>query len=216
MRVDMHVHTRGSYDCRSDPEAVLERARARGVDVVCITDHNAVDVALELNARYPETVIVGEEVRTDEGVDVIGLFLRDAIPRGTPAVETCRRIREQGGLVYVPHPFAAGKGGDGRILPLIEPWIDAFEGFNARIHDARRNARALQWAAARGIPVGAGTDAHTLREVGRASVEIAACPLEPAAFLGALRDARIHGVTSSRAVHLASTYAKLRKRWWRR
>src|SRR5690606_39085993 len=119
VRIDMHVHTRGSYDCLSDPVAVVERAAARGLDWVCITDHNEIDVALRMKERYPDRVIVGEEVRTAEGVDVIGLFLSDRIPKGTPARETCERIREQGGIVYVPHPFAGGKGGGGRILPEI-------------------------------------------------------------------------------------------------
>jgi predicted metal-dependent phosphoesterase TrpH len=212
MRVDMHLHTHGSFDCTSQPDAVLAAARDRGIDVICITDHDNMAVALEMQARHPLAVIAGEEVKTAEGVDIIGLFLREPIEKGTPALETCRLIREQGGLVYVPHPFAAGKGRGGRILPVIEASIDALEGFNARLHDERRNTRALTWAAERGIPVGAGSDAHTLGEVGRAYVEIAECALEPAAFLAALHGARIHGRTSARLVHVASTWAKLRKR----
>jgi predicted metal-dependent phosphoesterase TrpH len=212
MRVDMHLHTRGSHDCLSDPERVLASARSRGIDVICITDHNALGVALEMQASHPDAVVAGEEVRTAEGVDVIGLFLNEPIPKGTPAVETCRRIRAQGGLVYVPHPFAAGKGGDGSVLPTIVEWIDALEAFNARIHQSRRNARALHWAAQRGLPVGAGSDAHTLSEVGRGYVEMERCALEPGPFLAALANARIHGETSSRLVHLASTWAKLHKR----
>lgn len=215
VRIDMHVHTRGSYDCLSDPVAVVERAAARGVDWVCITDHNEIDVALRMKERYPDRVIVGEEVRTAEGVDVIGLFLSDRIPKGTPARETCERIRAQGGVVYVPHPFAGGKGGGGRILDEIDDLVDAVEGFNARIHSRRLNERAVAWAAARGIPVGAGSDAHTLAEVGRGWVEMPAFEDDPASFLAALREARIHGRLSGWGVHLASTYAKLHKKWAR-
>jgi predicted metal-dependent phosphoesterase TrpH len=212
MRVDMHLHTRHSFDCLSDPEAVLARARAAGIDVICVTDHNELAGALALQARHPGHVIAGEEVKTAERVDIIGLFLREPIPKGTPALETCRRIRAQGGIVYVPHPFAGGKGGGGRILREIEGEVDAVEGFNGRIHDPRLNARAVAWAAERGLPVGAGSDAHTLGEVGGTWVEMPRCALEPAPFLAALRKARLHGTASSRAVHLASTFAKLRKR----
>lgn len=208
-RVDMHVHTRGSFDSLNDPDAVVARAVERGLTRVCITDHNEIHTALELADRYPDRVIPGEEVKTAEGVDVIGLFLSEWIPKGTPARETCERIRDQGGLVYVPHPFVGGKGGGGRILPEIEDLVHVVEGFNARIHDAALNDRAQEWARTRNLPVGAGSDAHTLREVGRAWVEVPPFEQEPRAFLDALDDGRIHGTESSRLVHLASTFAKL-------
>jgi predicted metal-dependent phosphoesterase TrpH len=211
MKVDMHLHTRGSFDCLSEPHAVVERALACGLDRICVTDHNEIDAAVALQRTYPQHVIVGEEVKTAERVDIIGLFLTERIPKGTPARETCERIRAQGGIVYVPHPFAGGKGGGGAILDSIEDLIDAFEGFNARIHDPALNERAVAWAEERKIPIGAGSDAHTLREVGRAWVDIE--PFEgPAEFTAALRRGTIHGTSSSRLVHLASTWAKVHKR----
>lgn len=212
VRVDMHLHTARSFDCSSDPIQVVETALRRGIDRVCITDHNRIATAVALRDRFPDRVIVGEEVKTGEGVDVIGLFLHEEIPKGTPAVETCIRIHDQGGVVYVPHPFAGGKGGGGRILPEIEEHVDAVEGFNARLHIQRLNDRAVAWAQDRGLPLGAGSDAHTLGEVGRAYADVPPFEMDPASFLEALRDSRIHGRFSSWAVHAASTWAKLRKR----
>ena len=209
LRVDMHVHTRSSYDCLSDPEAVLERAAAQGLHRVCITDHDEIRAALDLAERYPDRVIPGEEIRTAEGVDVIGLYVREWIPKGTPARRTCELIREQGGLVYVPHPFAGGKGGGGRILPEIEDLVDIVEGFNARIHDPALNERAREWARSRSLPVGAGSDAHTLGEIGNAWVELPAFDNEPSSFRTALGRGTIHGTEASRLVHIASTLAKL-------
>lgn len=215
MKIDMHLHTRGSFDCTSDPHAVVECALKRGIDMVCVTDHNEIEVALELRAAYPGRVVVGEEVKTAERVDIIGLFLSELIPKGTPARETCERIRAQGGIVYVPHPFASGKGGGGSVLDSIEDLIDALEGFNARIHDPRLNDRAVAWARERDIPVGAGSDAHTLREVGRAWADVP--EFEGAAgFVAALRRGAIDGSFSSRLVHIASTWAKVQKRLVRR
>lgn len=211
MRVDMHLHTCGSFDCLNDPERLMERAAARGLDRICVTDHDEIRVALELRAAWPDRVIAGEEVKTAERVDIIGLYLHERIPGGTPARETCERIREQGGIVYVPHPFAGGKGGGGRILPRIADLVDVMEGFNARIHDARLNRRAVEWAEERGLPLGAGSDAHTLAEVGRAWVEVPPFADDAASFLAALRNGTIHGTLSSRSVHLASTWAKAHK-----
>jgi predicted metal-dependent phosphoesterase TrpH len=211
MKIDMHVHTRGSFDCVADPHAVVRRALQLGFDRICVTDHNEIDVAVRLRSEYPEHVIVGEEVRTAERVDIIGLYLTERIPRGTPAVETCERIRAQGGIVYMPHPFAAGKGGGGRILAQVGHLVDAVEGFNARIHSPALNERAVAWARSRDLPVGAGSDAHTVREVGRGWVELPDCEDEPRALLAALRHGRTGGILSSRAVHAASTWAKLRK-----
>ena len=132
-----------------------------------------------------------------------------------PARATCELIHEQGGLVYVPHPFARGKGGGGRILEVIAEHVDAVEGFNARLHDPALNGRAVAWALERSLPLGAGSDAHTLAEVGRAYVELPRFTDDPASFRGALVDATITGRSSSPMVHMASTYAKVRKRFSR-
>jgi predicted metal-dependent phosphoesterase TrpH len=207
----MHIHTRASFDCLNDPAAVVRQALQAGLDRVCITDHDEVAAALELRRQFPGRVIVGEEVKTAERVDIIGLYITELIPGGTPAVETCQRIREQGGLVYVPHPFAGGKGGGGRILGSIEGLVDVVEGFNARIHSAALNRRAVDWARARNLPLGGGSDAHTLREIGRGWVELPEFEDTPAGLLAALRQGRPGGELSSRLVHVASTWAKVRK-----
>lgn len=209
VRVDMHIHTRGSFDCLSDPEAVLEQAARVGLHRVCITDHNEIRAALELAELHPDRVIPGEEVKTAEGVDIIGLYIREWIPKGTPAGETCDRIHEQGGLVYIPHPFAGGKGRGGALLEEVGDRVDIVEGFNARIHRQELNQRASDWAAERGLPVGAGSDAHTLGEVGNAYVSLPAFNNEPGSFLAALERAELHGTEAPIFVHLASTFAKL-------
>lgn len=212
MRVDMHLHTSRSFDCLSRPDRVLDAAMARGLDRICITDHNEIATALEMKRRFPDRIIVGEEVKTAERVDIIGLFISEKIPKGTPARRTCEIIHEQGGIVYVPHPFAGGKGGGGRILDSIADLIDAMEGFNARLHQQALNDQAVEWAQRHGKPLGAGSDAHTLAEVGRGFVELPYFDDEPGAFLAALKQSTLHGTMSPRSVHLASTWAKVRKR----
>lgn len=212
LRIDLHNHTRASHDCLTDPRALVDRARERGLDRIGITDHNALSAALELARELPDVVIPGEEVKTAEGIDVIGLYLEEVIPKGTSARETCERIREQGGLVYLPHPYASGKGGSGRYCEELAPLVDVVEVFNARLHPASRNEPARELARRHGLPGGAGSDAHTLGEVAGAFVELPPHPNEPGALLEALAAARVHGTTSSWLVHLASTWAKVRKK----
>ncbi len=212
VRLDMHMHTRRSSDSLNDPDGVVRAALSRGVDVVCITDHNEIAAAQELKALHPAHVIVGEEVKTAERVDIIGLYISEKIPKGTPARETCERIHAQGGIVYVPHPYAPGKGGGGRILQVVEDLVDAVEGFNGRIHDPALNELAVSWARERGLPLGAGSDAHAIFEVGRTYVEVSPFADSPAGLLGALKEGHLHGFYSSKAVHLVSTWAKVRKK----
>ena len=212
MTIDMHLHTEGSRDCLSDPEAVLARALGLGYGRIAITDHDRVHVALRMADAYPEHIIPGEEVKTAEGIDVIGLYLSEEIPKGTPAEETIERIREQGGIPYLPHPYAAGKGGGGAYADRLAPLCDVVEVFNARLHSKKMNDDALDLALRHDNLRGAGSDAHTVGEIGNAFVTLPAHPNRPDALRAALAQGRTGGRESSRLVHLASTWAKVRKK----
>lgn len=217
LRVDMHSHTRLSRDCLSRPESVLRTARARGLDRLVITDHNEIDEALRLRDRDPELILVGEEVKTGEGFDLIGIFLSERIPKGTPARETCERIREQGGVVYVPHPFDTLRSGAGDLhLEALEELIDVVEVHNSRCFREAINLRAEEWAEAHDKLRGAGSDSHTLAEIGHGYVEVPPFRPERESLLAALSYGAVTGrVISSPVYRLASTYAKLHKRFTR-
>jgi dephospho-CoA kinase len=212
LRIDMHMHTQASFDCLSDPRRVIAAAASRGVQRIAITDHNRLATALEMADAYPDSVIPGEEVKTKEGIDVIGLYIQEEIPKGTPAAEVCRRVKDQGGLVYLPHPYAKGKGGGGRYAEELAPLVDIIEVFNARLHPGHLNEPGEELASRWSKLRGAGSDAHMLGEVAGAWVEVEEHPNEPAALLAALEHAQVRGVTTPWAVHLASTWAKVRKR----
>jgi predicted metal-dependent phosphoesterase TrpH len=213
VRMDMHVHTHYSYDCLSRPERLAEAARARGLDHVVVTDHNRIGGALRLHRMDPVRFLVGEEIRTAEGPEVIGILLQEEIPRGTPAREACERIRAQGGVVYLPHPFDTRRSGAAPILDRIADLVDVVEAHNARCYDAGFDAAAERWAAERGLPLGAGSDAHTLAELGRGVVELPRFEPTRESLLAALRAGRIgHRQRSTPLASVASTYARFRKR----
>ena len=212
--MDLHLHTAGSFDCLSDPDAVLETALEQGLGRIAITDHNELDVALQMADAYPDLVIPGEEIKTEESIDVIGLYLSELIPKGTPAIETIERIREQGGIPYLPHPYAAGKkGAGGRFAEKLAPLCDVVEIFNARLHQPKQNRLAGELAERHGSLCGAGSDAHTLGELGSVSVEVQPHPNQASALRLALAKGRITGSVSSHLVHIASTWAKFRKKF---
>src|SRR5690242_1136983 len=106
MKIDLHLHTRASRDCLVDPGRVLNQARRWGLDGVAVTDHNTTAswAALAGLGTGDLIAIRGEEIFTTEG-EVIGLFLEREIARGLSPLATGRAIREQGGVVIVPHPF---------------------------------------------------------------------------------------------------------------
>jgi len=209
--VDLHSHTSASYDSLTDPRELVERARDAGLHRIAVTDHNEIDGALAAREADAALVIVGEEVRTAEGLDLVGLFLHRRIPPGWSFREVAEAIHAQGGVVYLPHPFDPHRGADESFLDRVADCIDAVEGFNARVHSRAANRRARRWAREQGLPVGAGSDAHLLREVGRGRVRMPPFH-DPAGFLDALARGTVEGRRSGRWVHLGSTWAKIRSK----
>ena len=174
VRVDLHSHTMWSGDSTTTPDEVEAAVVASGLDVLCITDHNAIRGAVELAERLPCRVIVGEELRTHAG-EIIGLFLTERIPMGIPPAEAAQVIRAQGGVVYVPHPF------DPMRRNMAEPalyelagagLLDAVEVINAKTSLRSLNERAAQFAAEFDLAAGAGSDAHVPNALGAAYVEM--------------------------------------------
>lgn len=212
--MDLHCHTSGSFDCLSDPIAAVRTAATRGLTHLAITDHERIDAALRARDAAPDgiTVIIGEEVRTLDG-DLICLFLEQAIPRGLPAVETIARVREQGGLVGVPHPFDRFRGSLFRdaLLEGITEQVDWIEGHNGRIVGSG-NDRALALAREHELPAVAVSDAHSLMEIGVAYTRFVGDPSTPAGLLAALGSATMVAGRASYYVRAMTPLAKLVQR----
>ena len=190
--VDLHMHTDHSYDCATPVEVLLAEAKARGLGAIAVTDHNEISGALEARAKADGIrVIVGEEVKTADQGEVIGLFLEEKIPRGMTLQETIEAIRRQGGVVYVPHPFDRLHSVPDyeHLLPVLDE-VDAIEVFNPRVAFNEFNEEAARFAAKYRIPAGAGSDAHVPQGLG--SVRIRMREFDgPQEFLESLRDADI-------------------------
>jgi glycosyltransferase involved in cell wall biosynthesis len=190
--VDLHMHTDHSGDCATPVEALLGEAKARGLGAIAVTDHNEISGALEAREKADGIkVIVGEEVKTADQGEVIGLFIEEKIPRGGTLQEVIAEIKRQGGLVYVPHPFDRMHAvPDYRHLLDVLDDVDAIEVFNPRVAISSFNEEAVRFAEKYRIVGGAGSDAHVTAGLG--SVRIRMRDFDgPQEFLESLRDADI-------------------------
>lgn len=213
-KVDLHTHTSASYDSKTDPAALIARAREVGLDRVAITDHNTLDGALIARGLAPDLVIVGEEIETETGGELIAYFVREAVPGGLSLAETIRRLRAQGAVISVSHPLdrlrttALGE----RLTRENIAQVDALEVFNARCLRSGDNQRAARLAAEHGKLVTAGSDAHTLGELGRGYLLMPPFADDPDSFRASLLHAQVGGRLSGIWPHFASTFAKFRGR----
>ena len=214
LRADFHMHTYNSKDCGTDPQDLVRRAVKVGLTCIAVTDHNTIKGALEVQQIAPTElkVIVAEEVKTPFG-EITGFFLNEEVPQGLPPEETCKRIKEQGALVSIPHPYDRFRGSvlKADALESIMPYIDIVEVFNARTPFLRDSQKALDFAKEHDFLAGAGSDAHTPGELGHVYVEMA--PFDGVeGFKDSLRHAKIHGRRSSPLYHLITTWTKWRKK----
>lgn len=198
VRVDLHSHTMFSGDSTTTLDEVVESVIEAGLDVLCVTDHNAIDGAVRLK-RILEgdgvcRVVVGEEVRTHTG-EIIGLFLSERIPFGATAAETARQIRAQGGVVYVPHPFDPMRRNitEASLDEITAAGlVDAIEAHNSKTSLPSLNARATRYGVDHDLALGSGSDAHVPLALGSAYVEMPDFD-GPSEFLEKLRDGRVVG-----------------------
>jgi predicted metal-dependent phosphoesterase TrpH len=191
---DLHMHTEHSHDCSVPVAELLHYAQAIGLGAIAVTDHNVftgAQEAVELARGRELVVIPGEEVKTDGQGEVIGLFLREAIPRGLSFADTVAAIREQDGLVYLPHPFDRLHAvPDAATLQRHVAEIDVIETYNARLLFEAYNDEAVRFARKYNLLAGAGSDAHVLQGVGTGLVRMRAFH-SPEEFLISLRTAEV-------------------------
>jgi len=225
---DLHMHTIYSYDGTATVPAVLNRARAIGLDVIAITDHDEINGSLKafnLAPRFGIEVIPGIEITTAEG-DLLALFVTEKIAPGLPLIETIMKVGDAGGICIAPHPMARGVGmkslsGPSILQALSHPdasrILIGIETYNATALDreSNHNAEALLAECPPIAQVG-NSDAHILQTIGLGATEFpgySAADLLDALWIGAtqvrrgaqLGSARILGAWAINYVISAAT-----------
>ena len=210
LKADLHIHTEYSKDCNTPLEKIIGRCLELGINCIAIADHGTVEGALKMQKIAPFPVIVAEEILTHHG-EIMGMFLQETIPSGLSVEETIAQIRNQGGLVNIPHPFETMRGSalNGKIMDAIAGQIDLMEVLNSRSPFPANSNKALAFARKYGIAQSAGSDAHTTYEIGNAYVEMPEFDNKEE-FLRALAQGQIKGGRSSLIMRAFSTWAKLK------
>ena len=210
MRADFHIHTRVSPDSRLTPEGLIRACQRKGLDLIAVTDHHTIRGALEVREIAPFPIIIGAELKTADG-EIIGLFLEEEIPKGLSARESVKRIKDQGGIVQIPHPFDRFRRKHITLSAMLDilPDVDIIEAFNARTTLKSDIMRGVDFIREHGKehdirPVGV-SDAHTAREIGNAYTDLPAFEGRDD-FLDALRHASIHGRRTTPLIHFATRW----------
>ena len=210
--VELHCHTIYSKDSLTAPAALLATCRRKGIDRLVVTDHNTISGAILAKETNPERFIVGEEIMTTQG-ELLAIFVREEIPANIHPREVIDRLRSQGAFISVAHPFDRWRSGHWEIDELMQilPLIDAIEIFNARSTLQRYNLEAEAFARKLNLLGTVGSDAHTLCEIGKATLHMPKFHDAPS-LKAALSMAQTHVSRSAAWVHLASRYAVMYKK----
>lgn len=188
MKCDFHVHTCYSYDSTSLPKEVVEKAIQKGIDCLAITDHEEVEGAKKvMEYAFGKSILIipGIEVKSRKG-DILGLNIKEKIPAGLSVRETIRRIKEQGGMAIIAHPFSFLYHFRGNLREFLGE-MDGIEAFNAAIF-ASENKKALEFAKKHNLAFTAGSDAHFPDDIGNAYLEIPGRNLTIKEVLQAVRE----------------------------
>lgn len=162
-KVDLHTHSIASRDGGITPAQYRQIVEDGLLDFVAITDHNKIEGALDIHKILGDRIIIGEEINAYEG-EIIGLFLTEKVPRDMSALETAKAIKEQGGLVYIPHPFETVRRGIPKTtLEQIMDFVDIIEVFNGRAVFQNKGPEATTIARLNNKSGAASSDAHGVK-----------------------------------------------------
>ena len=126
-KVDLHTHSEDSHDGGITQQQYMKALDKNLLDYIAVTDHNSIDFATRLKSELGERIIVGEEIMSSAG-EIIGLYLSKVVMAGLTPRETIRQIKDQNGLVYIPHPFETiRKGLHPSIMEELLEFIDIVE-----------------------------------------------------------------------------------------
>ena len=169
LKLDSHIHSQYSSDCLTKIDDIIDRSIASGLDIIAISDHNAVrgsKIAVEKTASNDELLVVPSlEISSLEG-HIVGFGCTDLIPSDLSAHDTIDRIHDNGGIAIIPHPYCFYRHG---LFCKVDPLtldFDAIETKNARFIVGYCNSKALKLSESENIPSLGASDSHFVDFIG--------------------------------------------------
>lgn len=179
MLIDMHMHEKThSPDSHMSLTEIIAEAKVKGLDAVCITDHdnqNIMEYAHRVSKEIDFPIFVGAEILTKQG-DIVVFGLEDLPKKMVNAWELLEMVQRAGGIAFSAHPYRKNNRGLEDLIKTV-PGLGAVEGFNGST-PRKLNLLACEGAKQRGIPIVASSDAHLSKRVGLFATE----------FFGRVRD----------------------------
>lgn len=212
IKADLHVHTRLSIDSNMSDAQLIAACQRKGINCVAVADHGTTKAARALSKIAPIKIIICEEVRTPHG-EIMGMFLQDDIPDKISVEDTIKAIREQSGLICIPHPYDIVRPSAFRNKQLLESLAvtaDIIEVFNSRSLYPGVSNKARKLAQRHNKAMSVGSDAHSPSEVGYSYAEMDDFDTKEE-FLTSLSKATLYGRKSNIFIHFVSSAARLRK-----
>jgi predicted metal-dependent phosphoesterase TrpH len=201
MKIVFHVHSQYSSDSNLSLEKIAETCRTENIETAILADHNNLATSQTINGVR---IIAGEEIKTNQG-EIIALFIKNKIKSVLSLLETIQLIKEQGGLVIVPHPLDPLRRSSIRkeaLLKIVDQ-VDIIEIFNARNILGFINKKAAELACRYNKIKIVGSDAHLASEITNTYIEMADFT-DAASFLESLRTAKFYTHKAGLLVHLGS------------
>lgn len=165
MLFDLHVHTALSPCSDMNIEEIVARARERGLDGVCITDHHTMDIRHQLTEGIQKNglcVLFGMEYSTPEGDFLIFGPFEDLAP-DLDADMLLSTVRDRGGVAVAAHPFRKARPANERLIR--DGLCQGVECVNGR-NTSHENSAVAEWIQRYRLTRCGGSDAHTLEELG--------------------------------------------------
>lgn len=166
MHFDLHVHTTISACSELTLGEILSHARSRGLDGVCITDHDTMEIQRLIQEGLQPTglcVIFGIEYTTHDG-DFLLFGPFDNVPPGLPAPEVLRWVDAVGGVAVAAHPFRQSRPTQEYLIQ--DGLCRIVEGLNGRNRESENDC-LNRWRKQYSVREVGGSDAHSLAELGK-------------------------------------------------
>jgi len=213
LRLDLHVHTRRSYDAFTTLEEAISTAKQRGLDGLAITDHDVAPVSLDQAYADRDMILIpGIEVSAKDG-HILALGVSGPVPRGFPVGDTVDGIHDLNGIAVVAHPFSLLHGvgwnpKNAALADAIEVLNSNSNLFSYQTWRSHRLAQTLQ------KPITAGSDSHIPKTIGNAYTVVEAEGTSLDAILSAILRGNVRpaGVSTSMIDKLSKVALRIKSR----